>query len=329
MGYRRSEKRGARPATLRRNLAMPSDVLDALKRSAAIPSLPQVVTRFLEVIRDPDFDFDAVADVLAADPGMAADILRLVNSPLFGMTRKVSSLHQGLTLLGLRRVRSLVLGRYLVDSMGGTNMGGVDASYFWRRSLATAVMAAKFVDARLPAVRDEAFIGGLLCDTGVIVMAEAMSAYAPVAKKYAPHQEEDICAAEAMAVGMDHCQVSAAVLEHWQLPELVTDAVALHHATEIPPDTSEEVSTVARSLQGAGAIGKLLCETSDPKPAVDVCRRAMDRVGLDLSVLARCLDEVEVEIRDLADVLRIDIIPSKVYGLLAAELSKELAQPVG
>ena len=93
---------------------MNADALETLKRSAAIPSLPQVVTRFLEVIRDPAFDFDEVADVLSADPGMTADMLRLVNSPLFGVTRTVSSLHQALALLGLRRVRSLVLGRYLV-----------------------------------------------------------------------------------------------------------------------------------------------------------------------------------------------------------------------
>ncbi len=306
---------------------MTPDTLDTLKRSAAIPSLPQVVTRFLEVIRDPAFDFDDVADVLSADPGMTADMLRLVNSPLFGVTRTVSSLHQALSLLGLRRVRSLVLGRYLVDSLSDSAAGGVDQSYFWRRSLAAGVLTARFVDVHMPAVRDEAFIGGLLCDTGIMILADALPAYAPVAEKYAPHQGEEFCSLEVGAVGIAHPEATAAVLDYWQLPELVTTAIRYHHSDEIPDELPSDMATIARALNGAGRIAKLLCETADPDRIREICRDAMDVVGLDVSVLVRCLGEVENEIRDLADVLHIDIIPSRVYEMLAEEISKDVAEP--
>ena len=96
---------------------MDTNVLDLLKRSAAIPSIPQVAMRFLELIQDPDFEYRELADVLATDPGTAGEILRLANSSLFGVSRQITSLSHAMAMLGVKRVRSLVLGRYIVDSI--------------------------------------------------------------------------------------------------------------------------------------------------------------------------------------------------------------------
>ena len=73
---------------------MNARISEAIRRSAAIPSLPQVVTRFLEVISDPNFQYDDVVKVLSADAGTVSEILRLANSALFGLSRKVTSLRQ-------------------------------------------------------------------------------------------------------------------------------------------------------------------------------------------------------------------------------------------
>ena len=72
---------------------MKAEIFEAIKRSGAVPSMPQVVTRFLEIIQQPDFSYDEVVAVLSTDPGTAADILRLSNSALFGPTRKPLANH--------------------------------------------------------------------------------------------------------------------------------------------------------------------------------------------------------------------------------------------
>ena len=77
---------------------MKNDVLETLKRSAVVPSMPQVVTRFLEIIQDPDFNYNQLVEVLGADPGTTSEVLRLANSALFGVTRQITSLRQALTL---------------------------------------------------------------------------------------------------------------------------------------------------------------------------------------------------------------------------------------
>ena len=146
---------------------MKASVLETIKKSAAVPSMPQVVMRFLEIMQDPDFKYRGLAKVLSTDAGTVSEVLRLSNSALFGVRNKVVSLQQGLTLLGPKRVRSLLLGRYLVDSMSKKRISGLDMSYFWRRSLASSVLAYHFAKDLLPRHQDETFIGALLADIGV------------------------------------------------------------------------------------------------------------------------------------------------------------------
>jgi HD-like signal output (HDOD) protein len=297
------------------------ETLELLKRSAAVPSVPHVVTRFLEMTQEAQFEYDDLAELLGTDPGMASEILRLANSALFGVTRKVTSLKQALTLLGLKRIRSLVLSRYMVQSVGSGVRGGVDMSYLWRRSLASAVLAARFADVLLPGRREEAFISALLADIGVVILADNLNhRYLPAATRYHPCQPYDIVNIEKEAVGVTHADVSALVLEHWQLPDLIVKAVRHHHTWPLDPQLPEAAVVCARITNGSSRIGKLLCEKPHAGEVAQVCSEAMDLIGLEPSVLVGTLDKIESDIQELAEILRVDVIPSSVYELIATEV---------
>ena len=305
---------------------MNAKVLDAIKRSAAVPSVPQVVTRFLEVIQDPEFEYAELAKVLSADPGTVSEILRLTNSALFGVARKITSLHQALTLLGPKRTRSLVLGRYLVEAMGSRSISGLDASYFWRRSLATAVLSARFADVVAPRLRDEAFICALLADIGIPVLAQAFPAqYEPLASRYAPHGSAFTDEEEREAVEVAHGEVSAMVLAHWTLPEHICTAVNCHQSDSLTGDQPEVV--FARLINAADRIARLLCEIPDVDQVAGVCTEATQIAGIDLHVLAKILDEIENDVEELALILKIDVIPSSVYAMIAKAIQQTLAEP--
>jgi len=307
---------------------MNNTVFDLIKRSATIPSMPQVAARFLEIVQNPDFEYSQVVEVLSADPGIASEILRLANSPLFGVARKITSLQQALTLLGLKRVRSLVLGRYIVDSIDKKRPPHVDTSYYWRRSLSTAVLAARLADALEPQYREEAFMAGLLADTGVVILDETLSAdYKAVARHYCPHGPETIADAEKQAFNVTHGQVSAMILQYWHLPDMVCDAVRWHE--EEPPSWNTASMHLARIVGAADRIGKYLCETpQDIDAAAGACQAIMAGLELDAAVLARILTEIEPQIEDLASVLRIDVISSQIYALIADKVGGQLPAPV-
>lgn len=304
---------------------MNAKVLEAIKKTAAVPSIPQVVTRFLEIMQDPSFEYEDLVKILSADAGTVSEILRLVNSALFGVRQKVVSLHQALTLLGPKRTRSMLLGRYLVDSMPDNNVGGLDMSYFWRRSLASSVVASRFADAILPRHRDEAFIAALLADIGIPILAEALpQEYAPIVVRFAPRQIPVTPDEELEAVDATHSDVAAMVLTHWSLPESVCRAVNLQHSDN-PGDGTE--ATVARILNASDRIGKLLCEIPTEEETGRVCADALSFVGIEPSVLVKMLPTIESDLEELADVLRIDVIPSNVYALIAKTIQDQITAP--
>ncbi|MCH7808526.1 MAG: HDOD domain-containing protein [Planctomycetes bacterium] len=304
---------------------MNAAVLEAIKKSAAVPSMPQVVSRFLQVMEDPSFGYEDLVKVLSGDPGTVSEILRLVNSALFGVQNKVVSLRQALTLLGPKRTRSLVLGRYLVDTLSEGSVSGLDMSYFWRRSLAASVVASRFAERLLPRHRDETFIAALLADIGVPILAEAMpESYEKILLLYAPHGARLTPQKEQDAVGVTHGEVSAMVLNHWRLPGTIVDAVNLQHS-EAPGEG--DVATIARILNASDRIAKLLCEVTGAEHITTVCTEATELVGLDMTTLVELLPTIESDIEDLAEVLRIDVIPSSVYSLFAKAVQERLVVP--
>jgi HD-like signal output (HDOD) protein len=298
-------------------------VLEAIKKSAAVPSVPQVVTRFMEVIQDPDFEYDDVVKVLSADAGTVSEILRLANSALFGLSGRVTSLRQALTLLGPKRTRTLVLGRCLVDQMSKYPSGTVDAAYFWRRSLVSAVLAARLADVVARDSREEAFVSGLLADIGVAILSNALGEqYDPIATRYRPEGLPFTDDEERECVGVTHAEVSAMVLAGWGLPETICKAVNLQQSVTVKP--VDEATRIARILNAADRIAALLCEIPDPEISATTCAEAMAFISVDLKTLLSILDDIEKDVDELASILRTAVIPSSAYDLIAQSVQRQL-----
>ncbi len=309
---------------------MHSETLEAIKRSAAVPSMPMVAARCHEMTNDPDCSYDKLVELLGTDPGIAADILRLSNSALFGVTRQVGSLKQAITLLGMKRVRDLVMARYLAQQIDQIRTDLIDVDYYWRRSLTTGILASKFADTLAPRQRDEVFIGGLLADVGVVVLARALpKQYASIAAQYRPHASDDWIQGEYSLMGVTHGDVSAMVLEQWNLPVELVEAVRYHHASaaDIPEDCAG--AALSRIIGGAGTIARILCEANEPDAAVKACADGMDRVELDISVLVTALSDVEQDIEQMAGLLGIEVINSKVFSLISQRLIESLGSACG
>ncbi|MCH8148102.1 MAG: HDOD domain-containing protein [Planctomycetes bacterium] len=306
---------------------MDERILRCIDDADAVPSIPDVVTHLLEVTADPDFKIKDVVRVLAADAGIASDVVRMANSSLYGGTNKTSTLDKAITRLGIKRIRELVVARGLMAGIAASKTPLIDASYFWRRSLGTAVVAAHFADAVKCIERDRAFLAGLFSDVGVVILARAVpDDYREVTAFYTPRSECDFRVHERRTLGLSHAEVGAMALERWSLPQELVLAVRHHHDFEFEDESVPgDAVRLALLVNGAGDVATCLCEASDPVHIKEVCTKAVKTVGLDISTLPPILRRVEPEIEDLANLLRLDIIPSKVYTLIAESVSEQLA----
>ncbi|MEX0876665.1 MAG: HDOD domain-containing protein, partial [Phycisphaerales bacterium] len=150
---------------------MDTQLLEDILSCSTLPSLPSVASRVLELTSDPDVKMDELAEEIRYDQGIAAKILRTVNSSFFGLRRRCSSIDHALVMLGLGPVKSLVLGFSLVSSLKAEDGDAFCYPEYWKRSLTTAVAskyAAEMAGNKL--ILDEAFLAGLFQDIGMIAM---------------------------------------------------------------------------------------------------------------------------------------------------------------
>lgn len=313
---------------------MKQDLLELISRSTTLPTMPQVVVRFLEISADERCDMQQLISVLKTDPGICSELLRMTNSALFGVTRQVSSLQQAVALLGLNRVRTLVLGRYMVDRLdsSASQLEGLSFSYYWRRALASAVLATRFADHLAPKHREEAFIGSLLCDTGVVAMLQAIGkVYSQIVVDYAPLHGDDYVERERTALGLAHADVSAMILEKWMLPATVVEAVRHHHTDNLSSVQDEDARALAAILNAAGRLGRILCEKPEKTSITQACTAAMRILRIDTLSLQQAFKDIEPQIRDFADLLRIYIVRSNVFSRICEIIAQELTgsdQPI-
>lgn len=308
-------------------MTLPKELLNAIDRRHAIPTPPQVVSRLLRLASNPNYRNEQLVRLLSSDAGVSCDLLRVANSSLFAGMRKITSIQEAAVRMGISQVRSLVVSRCMLAAVRRLGDMSIDLGYFWRRSLATAVLTSHFSDQLKCAPKDEAFTCGLLCDIGVVVLAAALPDVSqPILAEYPRRKACDLRPREMELFGATHADIGALALEHWGLPASFVDTVRNHHGT------GEEAvggGGLPNILDGAGEMARILCDPPGGAEARASCRWVLERTGMPLAVVESILPQVAVDIGELAVALQLEVLGGRAFALLSECLSGELATAGG
>lgn len=223
-----------RAATLGNSLQNQS-VKELTARMDRLPTIPSLYAEMIEALQSPESSLDDIARIVQRDPGMTAKILKLVNSAFFGLSRSIASPAEALSHLGLETVKSLVLSLHVFSQYDPPPPGGISLAEVWNHSLRTAEAAriiARYEGQPVKEV-DESFVGGLLHDTGKIVLAcNCAFAYAE-ACRLAQTENIPLLEAERRIFSCTHAEVGGYLLGLWGLPVPVVETLTFHHAPEV------------------------------------------------------------------------------------------------
>ncbi len=194
-----------------------------------LPSLPRLYHAITEEMNHDEVSLKRVAAIISHDIAMTAKVLQLVNSAFFGLGRRVSSIEQAVSYLGVDVIRSLV-----VSQAAFAEFELVDLDFFrslWKHSWATGAVAKRIseLESRDPIVHGEALQAGMLHDIGALVLA------ARVPEKYRKVREPHVAGEAALLpreqelFGCDHGRVGAYLLGLWGLSDRIVEALAYHH----------------------------------------------------------------------------------------------------
>lgn len=288
----------------------PQDLRARIRSASNLPSPPAVAARLIEIADDPDLSMTMVVEVLRADPALSAKLLRLANSPLYARRRRIDTLQQAVTMLGLDAVMTAALSLTLLsdrETMGSTAL--VFRTH-WTRSVHAAVAAQALAQRCGSIPPADAFLAALLQDIGVLVVARLMpDAYGQMTRT---STHDDLMVAERDALGMDHAEVGAELLESWNLPEHVVEAVRQSHRFD-QGHSDRLCSIVAIS----GLVADAIAGSSE---AMLLAAEHADALGCDRTQFSTVLDDVAVALPELAPLLNATVPPADRLAELAAEL---------
>ncbi|MCL4304989.1 HDOD domain-containing protein [bacterium] len=206
------------------------DILKTLRDIRSLPTLPDSATRVLALADDPDSSHRSLADAVDSDPSIATRLLKLVNSPYFGIRGTVTSIQQALVFLGVSNLRNLVLSSSAMDLFSKDGeVGSFSRKDLWLHSLATAIAARELAKATRAADPEVAFTAGLIHDVGKVVIDRYFHDDFKRIIALMDTYHVPMLDAEAAVIGIDHSEVGRFLTERWSLPKVLQDSVGCHH----------------------------------------------------------------------------------------------------
>lgn len=214
-----------------RSLYMNEAVLAIVHRLEHLPVLPRVYVELVEELRRSACSAASLGTIIARDMGFAAGILKIVNSPYFGLSRRVESPQQAVSFLGVGILKGLVIYERVFKTMDPGKYPGFNVERLWAHCLDTARCLKAVAKSAGLGGRDldHAFSAGLLHDIGKVVLAEGCPAEFREVLGKSQAENLPLAEAEAALLGVTHAEVGAYVLGLWGFPQAVVDAIAGHH----------------------------------------------------------------------------------------------------
>jgi HD-like signal output (HDOD) protein len=198
-----------------------------------LPPFSPVLQRLLATLADEDVSLGELAVLIEKDAVLAGNVLRMVNSPLYGWRGTVNSVRHAVSLVGLAKLRNFALGYSISQMWAQLKLPRRWSSRnFNLHSVATAVLADLVALETSPPYAEGAFVAGLLHDIGKLVIAIALPADFDVIYGNGSADAPAAEIIEAEVLGFSHCEVSGSVLERWNLPAPIERAAANHHWPE-------------------------------------------------------------------------------------------------
>jgi putative nucleotidyltransferase with HDIG domain len=209
-------------------------VENIIQSVTSLRPMPSNVTRIMNEIEKQNVTIDALVGLIGLDQALAALVLQMSNSVSLGYSRTCSTLNEAIMLIGLGRLKTILLTSsatgIMKRSLSGYRQG---AGELWHHSLVTGVASEWLAQALRYPNPEEAYVSGLLHDIGKLLLDQVvLSNYNEIidlVQKY----RMPLWQVEEKLIGIDHARVGGLIAEHWNFPVVLVDAIRCHHAPSL------------------------------------------------------------------------------------------------
>ena len=220
-------------------------VTEALKKVTTIATLPEITAKIVHTVEDPKSTAAQLHKIVAHDPALATRILKVVNSAFYGLPGQIGSVERAIVLLGLNAIKNIAVAASLGQLFRGVKLcEGFTAKDLWTHCISVGVTARELArNMKLP-IADEAFLAGLIHDTGLIVSLQVWPDKLKQACEISKTSEKAFCDIEREIVGVDHQQLGQGLAEMWKFPRSCQLVAGFHHRPTSLSDNNRMLVTL-------------------------------------------------------------------------------------
>lgn len=253
-----------------------------------IPPLPESVQAVERVYNNPDSTLEDMQKAIETDPLLTANILRLVNSPAYGLKNKITSVKQAVALLGKDAIRTFALGSVVNDFKIDLSPYGMTAEEFalaCDRQLSLMInWLIRTESKNLSTLGPAAF----LVDLGRVIIAKTLIEDDKVGIiEAALMSGEDISQAEKTACGAQATDVTATLFHKWNFD---ADTVHTIRYSDDPEGTNPEEQRAAAQLK---AVREAVMPNGEiTEESLAVAKETIEEFDLDLENFEKAVDKI-------------------------------------
>lgn len=262
-----------------------------------LPTMPAIASQVVRAVDNPDSSIDDVRSLIDQDPAIAARILKISNSALYGFPSEIQSLSHAISLLGTMTVRNLVLAASMKETY---KRFGLLEKLLWQHSSLSGPVAALLADYRGVGVDpDVAFTSGLMHHIGKTALANSHRAEYESVMMTVYNEGRSFTEVENEVFGFSHAELGAAVVQQWGLPDSLVLTIQHHHNPGMLAELDDAVArTCALTTITSMALSKLGVGRSRPIDDLDLAAQPawafLDLTEADVEpVLTLCSDRVK------------------------------------
>lgn len=215
-------------------------------KKVELPAQPTVVLEINKEMAAESPNFKKIAELVSQDASLTAKVINVINSPFFGVARKVDSIPQALTLMGVQNFFKIILTTALREAISG----GGSSEIFWHHSIKTAIAAEHIaksmggtllIDGITP---DMAYLAGLFHDCATPILAKRSADYLKYVQYFISHKN-NISQAEEKLISSDHCVIGHLMAKSWSVSDGVCKAILYHHEKQLEAHDGIPIKLVA------------------------------------------------------------------------------------
>lgn len=223
-----------------------------LDKFADIHPLPSVVMTVNRLIKDSESTMKDFEDVIKVDQVLVTRLLRLVNSPFYGLAQTVDSIGRAVAFLGMKNLHNLVVIDALQTVFAAPQRSTVfSKKKLWHHSAAVSICSKMIAERILGVNGDNALLCGILHDFGLLIEEQIQ-----------PDEFETICSAcsstgdllalENKALGTNHCELGYTMSREWNMSVSVQEAIRDHHliSDDMKPDSLAGIIQISEYIAG-------------------------------------------------------------------------------